>query len=720
MSNNSNNSQHTLVSSSDIITNNGVGPQLWGDGVTIEAFDVNGNSAELIYDTQFDDLGFGVKSQNDRWNQIDFFSAELSGGRDRSESVEIDFGGPVDNVVMTFGQMGSDERNRDETGKWTGYNSNGQVVAEGILDPSLSVLGDDVKVPGSLKAYPIAIDSATPFSKVVIEATGFDNGESSGFISRGKENNSEFNITEVSYNRDSNTNNNAPPTAVNDTFSTSEDTVLTGNVLSNDTDADGDSLSAGTLASPRHGSLSLAVDGGFSYTPNSNFSGSDSFTYQVVDNQGSSDRARVNITIDPVNDALTATNDVVSTNEDTTVVIDVTSNDLDTDGNLDPASAVAATEPSNGTVVNNGDGSFSYTPSPNFYGSDSFIYQVSDTQGSSDQATVSITVDPVNDTPTAVDDSINAELDTAVTFDVLANDGDIDGNSLILSSYSDPTNGSVVDDGSGRFTYTPNMGFIGTDTFSYTVSDGNGGTDSATASISVNEGTNSSERVTDGLQALYTFEEGTGDTVRDVSGVGTPLDLTIQDPGHVTWGDDKLTIDDPTLIVSDGPATKLVDSLTGMNQITIEAWLSADNLIEDNARIVNLSNSPSKRNFGLIQDQSSVDARLRTTDTNLNGGKLMVSPRDTLLADELTHVVYTRDASGLTNLYVDNELVTTQTISGDFSNWDNSYTFALGGELNDSRHWLGTLDLVAVYDQALNSSEVSQNFLAGPNDTALI
>ena len=81
--------------------------------------------------------------------------------------------------------------------------------------------------------------------------------------------------------------------------------------------------------------------------------------------------------------------------------------------------------------------------------------------------------------------------------------------------------------------------------------------------------------------------------------------------------------------------------------------------------------------------------------------------------DELTHVVYTRDENGEANLYVDNELIASDKIDGNLSNWDFDYKLGLASELSHSRPWIGTYDLVAVYDRALDSQEVAQNFLSG-------
>ena len=284
----------------------------------------------------------------------------------------------------------------------------------------------------------------------------------------------------------------APPVAVDDTYSTGEDiplTVAAPGVLGNDTDVNGDSLTAGSASAPANGTVTLNANGSFTYTPNANFAGTDSFTYTVSDGNGGTDTGSVAITITAVNDAPVAGDDAHSTNEDTPLTVaapGVLGNDTDADGN--GLSAAPAGAPSNGTVTLNADGSFTYTPNAGFAGTDTFTYTVSDGQGGSDTGTVTITIAAVNDAPAAVDDTYSTAEDTAVTVaapGVLANDTDANGDALTAGSAGTPANGTVALNADGSFTYTPNAGFGGADSFTYTVSDGNGGSDTATATITV-------------------------------------------------------------------------------------------------------------------------------------------------------------------------------------------------------------------------------------------
>ncbi len=231
---------------------------------------------------------------------------------------------------------------------------------------------------------------------------------------------------------------------------------------------------------------------------------------------------------------------------------------------------------------------------------------------------------------------------------------------------------------------------------------------------------NNISRVNDGLMVMYTFDAGKGNTVFDVSNVGKPLNLTINKPQNVTWDDGTLEVNAATLISSLDQATKISNAIAKSREITIEAWAIPDNDTQSGpARIVTLSKDPTNRNFTLGQQGDYYDVRLRTTKTTNNGNKPSLSaPAGTLTEGDLTHVVYTRDAKGEANLYIDSELVASDTIAGDISNWNLDYKFGLANELTGDRPWIGTLDLVAVYDQALDANEVAQNFLFG-SDTSV-
>ncbi len=283
------------------------------------------------------------------------------------------------------------------------------------------------------------------------------------------------------------------PVAQDDGYTTPEDTALVvpaPGVLGNDTDVDRDILQA-VLSEPSRGTLVLNPDGSLTYTPEENFWGQDSFTYKVLDpSEAESNVATVTITVTAVDDPVDAVDDSYTTSEDMTLTVSapgVLENDSYPDGfgSLD-----VVTEPENGSVTLNEDGSFTYTPNPNFHGTDSFVYRLTDDDGDSDTATVTITVNPVNDPPVANDDTATTDEDTSVEINVLDNDTDVDDtlDPTTVTITVPPQHGSVsVNTTTGVVTYTPAGDYYGPDSFKYTVKDNGGATsNAATVTITVN------------------------------------------------------------------------------------------------------------------------------------------------------------------------------------------------------------------------------------------
>ena len=187
-------------------------------------------------------------------------------------------------------------------------------------------------------------------------------------------------------------------------------------------------------------------------------------------------------TQDAANSPPDAINDSATTNEDTPVTVSVRSND--TDPNSDPLTITAVTQGTKGAVTINGGTTVTYSPNANVSGSDSFTYTISDGKGGTDSATVSLTINAVNDAPIANDDSATVALNTATVLSVLTNDTDPEGSALSIIAVSTPAHGSVVINGNGTLTYTPATGYSGSDSLTYTASDGSL-TDTAVVSISI-------------------------------------------------------------------------------------------------------------------------------------------------------------------------------------------------------------------------------------------
>ncbi len=291
---------------------------------------------------------------------------------------------------------------------------------------------------------------------------------------------------------------NESPIAFADTYDAfDEDTTLivdalTG-VLANDSDPENDSLTAVLVSGPANGVLTLNDDGSFSYTPDENYNGSDSFTYKATDGVNFSNEVTVTLSVTAVNDAPVAVQDAnYSVDADNTLTVNaangVLTNDSDPDG--DSITAVLVSGPSNGVLTLNDDGSFEYTPTNGFSGSDSFTYKANDTQLDSNQITVTIDVLPPNDPPSAVADVYDAfDEDTTLNVDaatgVLANDSDPENDSITAVLVSGPANGVLTLNDDGSFSYTPDENYNGSDSFTYKATDGVNFSNEVTVTLSV-------------------------------------------------------------------------------------------------------------------------------------------------------------------------------------------------------------------------------------------
>jgi len=274
---------------------------------------------------------------------------------------------------------------------------------------------------------------------------------------------------------------NDAPVATNDAYTTNEDTALTvaaPGVQSNDIDPDGDTLSAIVLTYPAHGILDpSAADGSFTYTPQLNYNGADSFSYYVSDGSISSIPATVSITVTPVNDAPVANPQGVNAVEDTPILITLTAYDVEGD----PLTYSIVASPGHGTLTGSGAGR-TYTPAANYNGPDTFTFTASDGTLGSNEATVLIIVNPVNDAPVADAQSVTTAEDTAKVITLTGSD--VDGDTLSFTVSTNPAHGAL----SGTvpaLTYTPAANYNGPDTFTFKANDGSLDSNEATVSITV-------------------------------------------------------------------------------------------------------------------------------------------------------------------------------------------------------------------------------------------
>lgn len=246
----------------------------------------------------------------------------------------------------------------------------------------------------------------------------------------------------------------------------------------------------------------IDASGTLTFTPEADANGTANITVTAVDNGGTTNGGNdtsaahdTTLTITAVNDPVIAVDDTATVDEDdpTGTTVDVLANDTDADN--DPLSVISIDSAgiAGGTVTDLGNGTINYTPDPNFNGTETFTYTASDGNGSSDDASVTITVVPTADAPVAVADAYSTAEDTARVVSapgLLSNDYDEDGDTLSINPIptAGPSNGTLALGTDGAFTYTPNIGFVGTDTFTYQLNDATGLTATATVTITVDSG----------------------------------------------------------------------------------------------------------------------------------------------------------------------------------------------------------------------------------------
>ncbi|MCC6561360.1 MAG: tandem-95 repeat protein [Xanthomonadales bacterium] len=294
---------------------------------------------------------------------------------------------------------------------------------------------------------------------------------------------------------------NAPAVAADDAYVLNEDVILSTSgqqgVLANDTDPDGDTLTAslaypGNTCAPCHGRVSVRPDGGFTYTPDANFNGTDEFYYHARDRFTQAALGHVALVIAAVNDAPIPEDDTYRTREDEVLVAPepqgILRNDLEVDGDsLGDAAVVVA--PNKGVVSLQPDGAFTYTPNANENGRDTFRYRVFDSTGLYAEDEVEVLITAVNDPPVALADAFELlqgqVLQVAVSDGVLRNDSDVDGPQLRAALIAPTQRGLVTLQPDGAFRYVPDAAFSGIDQFQYQIDDGLGALAVATVLLTV-------------------------------------------------------------------------------------------------------------------------------------------------------------------------------------------------------------------------------------------
>ena len=278
------------------------------------------------------------------------------------------------------------------------------------------------------------------------------------------------------------------PVANADSATTPRNTALNGNLASNDKPSPDGGNVWSKATDPQNGTVVVNANGTYAYTPATGFTGTDSFTYTLTDQNGDKSTAIVTITVGGSNSLPVANADTGATRKDTPLSGNLAGNDTPSadGGNV----WTKATDPQHGTVVVRPDGSYTYTPTAGYVGTDTFTYTLTDKDGDKSTATVTITVTAGNSLPVAVNDSGETRKDTPLSGNLAGNDTPSADGGNVWTKTANPSHGTVVVNADGTYVYTPAPGYFGTDAFTYTVTDKDGDKSTATVSITItNTGT---------------------------------------------------------------------------------------------------------------------------------------------------------------------------------------------------------------------------------------
>jgi VCBS repeat-containing protein len=376
----------------------------------------------------------------------------------------------------------------------------------------------------------------------------------------------------------------AQPLARDDAFSTTQGTSLSvanaNGVLANDSAAAGGTLDAVLVSNVSNGLLLFGGGGGFFYLPNAGFTGTDTFSYQAREAGTTvSNVATATITVVAPNVPPVAVDDGYSTNEGQALNVNAATGVLanDTDANGNPLTAVLVGGATSGTLTLNPNGSFGFTPAPGFAGPVTFTYQASDGTAGSNTATVTITVNAVNDPPVAQADSYTTPEDTPLgvaAAGVLANDSDPEGLPLTAEIVRNVSNGVLQLSSNGAFGYTPPANFNGTTTFTYRANDGETQSGPTTVTINVTASndppfatSSPTTTIREGVTYRFVLEATDPDgTTPTISAPTLPSWLTFTPPATIsgTPGDADVGTHDVTMSMTDGiaPAVTLPFRIT--------------------------------------------------------------------------------------------------------------------------------------------------------------
>lgn len=314
-----------------------------------------------------------------------------------------------------------------------------------------------------------------------------------------------------------------PSSLQNDTASVLAGAQATGNVLANDQDADGPLVVASFVYQGTRyaagasamlaglGTLTLQGNGAYTFVAASPFTGASPLVVSYTVHTGASSSLQISVTAPPANRAPVANDDTATTDENSSVIVAVRSNDTDADG--DSLTVTGVTQGANGSVVIDAvTRNPVYTPNAGFTGTDSFTYTVSDNRGGVASAAVTVTVNAlINQAPVAANDSALTPVNTPISIPVsvlLGNDTDPEGGALTVVSVQAPVHGTVSLMGV-HVVFTPTGNFEGLASFTYTIEDPLGASSTANVNVAVGSATAPSVVV---MRALVVNAHGTGGT----------------------------------------------------------------------------------------------------------------------------------------------------------------------------------------------------------------
>nr|WP_257977589.1 tandem-95 repeat protein [Vibrio parahaemolyticus] len=402
--------------------------------------------------------------------------------------------------------------------------------------------------------------------------------------------------------------------------------ITTEELLSNVDDEDKDTLSVENLIIDKgNGTLVDNGDGTWTFTPQIDDDTEVSFTFDIIDDEDLVVYGSANLDILPINDAPNAENDVITTEEDTAVTIDVLVNDSDVEG--DALSIQSASVPSEQGSVDIVDGKLVFTPAENFNGEATITYIVTDGD-LTDEAKVTVTVTPVNDSPVAVDDTTSIQEDTAVTIDVLPNDSDVDGDKLSIQSASVPEAQGKVEIVEGKLVFTPAENFNGDAEITYTVTDGEL-TDEAKVSVTVNPVNDAPTIKVDAVESITENAVSTDTvvatlTVRDTDTPEDQLTVSLENNSNGYF----VLVGNEVKLTQAGVDAVNNDELN-LKDLTISASVSDGvnpTANDSDSLIVNRVNDApvAKDDIATTQEDTAVTIDVLPNDSDVDGDKLSI------------------------------------------------------------------------------------------------